>query len=343
MEILKPYALKPNSTLGVFTPSSPAYAWNSGLFENGIQNLKKLGFGVKLGKLTDSRSSQGYRSGTPKERAAEFMELIEDPNVDGLISTIGGMNSSSLIPYLDFDKIRKSRKIICGFSDVTSLHLAILKFSGLRTIYGPSVMCWFGDWPSGIMESQEWFLDATMRHKNSNRIVSAPSQWSNHKRRWDNEDWKTIPREWVLNEGWRVLSEGAANAPILALNLNTLTSAAGTSYWPDFKNKILLLEDMEAPQSRTERALNQLKFNGVFDEIAGLIIGKPEVYDQQGSPFGYDDLILETVGSRSYPVITNFDCCHCVPMISIPLLSPVRLIAEKGRSVCFEFTDGALA
>jgi muramoyltetrapeptide carboxypeptidase len=92
------------------------------------------------------------------------MELIEDPAVDGLISTIGGMNSSSLIPYLDFDKIRKSRKIICGFSDVTSLHLAILKFSGLRTIYGPSVMCWFGDWPSGVMESQEWFLDATMRH-----------------------------------------------------------------------------------------------------------------------------------------------------------------------------------
>jgi muramoyltetrapeptide carboxypeptidase len=177
----------------------------------------------------------------------------------------------------------------------------------------------------------------------SNRIVSAPSQWSNHRRRWDNEEWKTIPREWVLNEGWRVLSEGTANAPILALNLNTLTSAAGTSYWPNFKNKILLLEDMEAPQSRTERALNQLKFNGVFDEIAGLIIGKPEVYDQQGSPFGYDDLILETVGLRSYPIISNFDCCHCVPMISIPQLSPVKFVAKKGSPVSFEFTDGALA
>ena len=182
-----------------------------------------------------------------------------------------------------------------------------------------------------------------MRHKSSNRIVSAPSQWSNHKRRWDNEDWKTIPREWILNEGWCVLSEGTANAPILALNLNTLTSAAGTPYWPNFKNKILLLEDMEAPQSRTERALYQLKFNGVFDEIAGLIIGKPEVYDQQGSHFGYDDLILETIGSRSYPIISNFDCCHFVPMISIPQLSPVKLIAEKGSSVNFEFTDGALA
>ena len=342
MEILKPKSLMPGQTLGVFTPSSPAYIWNEGLFENGIQNLKRLGFGVKIGKLTERRISQGYRSGTAQDRAQEFMELIEDPTVDGLISTIGGMNSSSLIPFLDFDKIRSSRKIICGFSDVTSLHLAILKFAGLRTIYGPSVMCWFGEWPNGIKESQEWFLDATMRHTSGNRPIKSPEKWSNHKRRWDSEDWKTIPREWQTNDGWRIISEGSAEAPILALNLNTLTSAAGTSYWPDFKGKILLLEDMEASLSRTERALNQLKFNGVFDVIKGLIIGKPEVYNQEGAPFGYDDLFQEIIGSRFYPIISNFDCSHCVPMISIPQLAPVRLVAQFGEKVSFEFKDGSL-
>jgi muramoyltetrapeptide carboxypeptidase len=342
MKILKPHGLKPGATLGIFTPSSPAYIWNEGLFESGIQNLKRLGFEVKVGKLTQRRSSQGYRSGTAQDRAQEFMELIEDPTVDGLISTIGGMNSSSLIPFLDFDKIRNSQKIICGFSDVTSLHLAILKFAGLRTIYGPSVMCWFGDWPHGIQESQEWFLDATMRHMSGNRSIRTPEHWSNHKRRWDNEDWKNIPREWQPNEGWKILSEGTAQAPILALNLNTLTSAAGTSYWPDFKDKILLLEDMEASLSRTERALNQLKFNGVFEEIKGLIIGKPEVYNQEGAPFGYDELFQEVVGSRYYPIISSFDCSHCVPMISIPQLAPVRLAALHGEKVSFEFIDGSL-
>lgn len=342
MEILKPFGLKSGATLGIFTPSSPAYVWNEGLFENGVQNLKRLGFGVKVGSLTESRGSQGYRSGTPQDRASEFMELIEDPKVDGLISTIGGMNSSSLIPFLDFDKIRKSRKIICGFSDVTSLHLAILKFAGLRTIYGPSVMCWFGDWPNGVEESQEWFLDASMRHMNGSRSVKTPSHWSNHKRRWDNGDWKTVSREWYPNDGWRILSEGSIEAPILALNLNTLTSAAGTAYWPDFRDKILLLEDMEAPLSRTERALNQLKYIGVFDQIKGLIIGKPEVYDQQGASFGYDELIQEIVGPRSYPIISNFDCSHCVPMISIPQLAPVKLVAHHGSQVSFEFTNGSL-
>jgi muramoyltetrapeptide carboxypeptidase len=175
-----------------------------------------------------------------------------------------------------------------------------------------------------------------------NRSITTPRQWSNHKRRWDNEDWRKIPREWQPNEGWKILSEGTAEAPILALNLNTLTSAAGTSYWPDFKDKILLLEDMEASLSRTERALNQLKFNGVFDDIKGLIIGKPEVYNQEGAPFDYDELFQEMIGSRSYPIISNFDCSHCIPMISIPQLAPIKLLAQHGEKARFEFMDGSL-
>lgn len=342
MKILKPRSLKPGATLGVFTPSSPGYVWNEGLFQNGIQNLKRLGFEVKIGNLTSKRSSQGYRSGTPQDRAQEFMDLINDPSVDGLVSTIGGSNSASMIPYLDFDKIRKSQKIICGFSDVTSLHLAVLKLAGLQTIYGPSVMCWFGDWPHGVEESHQWFLDATMRHMSGVRLIKTPDRWSNHKRRWDNEEWRTIPREWQTNSGWKIQSEGSAEAPILALNLNTLTSAAGTSYWPDFHNKILLLEDMEVSLSRSERALTQLKLAGVFDQIKGLIFGKPEFYNQEGAPFNYEDLIQEIVGARPYPIITNFDCSHCVPMISIPQLAPVKLTANQGGKVSFEFTDGSV-
>lgn len=270
------------------------------------------------------------------------MALINDPAVDGLISTIGGMNSSSMIPFLDFQKIRQSKKVICGFSDVTSLHMAILKFSGLRTIYGPSVMCWFGEWPDGIRESSEWFLEASVRHLDGKREVLCPFKWSNHKRRWDNEDWKTLPRHWNENEGWRVLNPGEVAAPILALNLNTLISAAGTSYWPDFADKILLLEDMDAPLSRTERSLRQLNFIGVFDQIAGLIIGKPEFYNQEGAPFGYDEIFKEVVGPRKYPIASNFDCSHCVPMISIPQLTPVHLRAQKSTDVTFEFLSGGV-
>lgn len=342
MKILKPRALKPGSTLGIFTPSSPAYAANEGLFLNGIKSLENLGFKVKQGTLTAQRRAQGYRSSTPEERAKEFMDLITDPRVDGLISTIGGMNSSSMIPFLDFERIRAERKVICGFSDVTSLHMAILKFSGLRTVYGPSVMCWFGEWPDGIPESSEWFLEAISKHIEGTREIHAPSRWSNHRRRWDNGDWKNVPRQWEKNEGWTVLSPGTAEAPILALNLNTLLSAAGTRYWPEFKDKILLVEDMDAPLSRTERSLRQLSMIGVFDEIAGLIVGKPENFNAEGASFSYDDLIQEVVGKRPYPIISQFDCSHCVPMISVPQLTPVRLSAANDLKVSFTFLDGGV-
>ena len=139
-----------------------------------------------------------------------------------------------------------------------------------------------------------------------------------------------------------MLSEGVAEGPILALNLNTTLSAAGTEYWPNFEGKILLLEDMEAPLSSTERSLQHLKFLNVFDQVQGLIIGKPEFYQQQGAPFGYSDLISEVVGPRSYPIMTEFDCGHTVPMISIPQLTPVRLQAEGTNKVNFVFLDGGV-
>lgn len=340
--MLKPKALRAGDTIGIFTPSSPAYLWNEGLFLNGLETLKRLGFKIKLGKLTAQRASQGYRSGSPEGRANEFMELVRDPEVQALMSTIGGMNSASLIPFLDFERIRAERKIVCGFSDVTSLHTSILKFAGLRTIYGPSVMCWFGDWPNGIEESSKWFMEAAVHHKTGARKIATPTRWSNHKRRWDTDEWKTLPRQWEENEGWRTLSAGTVEAPILAFNLNTMMSGAGTPYWPDFNGKVLLIEDMEAPLGRTERTLRQLKFTGVFDQIAGLIVGKPEFYSQEGAPFGYDDLFREVIGPRPYPIVSNFDCSHTVPMISVPQLSPIRLVAKQGQAVSFEFLDGAV-
>ena len=342
-EPLKPKRLKLGDAIGIFTPSSPAYTSCEGLFLNGIKNLEACGFKTVQGRVTAQRKAQGYRSASPQERAEEFMELILDPKVHGLMSTIGGYNSSSMIPYLDFEAIRASQKPICGYSDVTSLHVAILTAAGLRTFYGPAVMCWFGDWPNGISESTTWFLDAVMNHCSGVRKIEQPKKWSNHSRNWENGDWKNVPRQWQDNGDWKTLNPGTTDAPILAFNLNTLLCLAGTKYWPDFSGKILLIEDMEAPQARSERSFRQLSLMGVFDQIAGLVVSKPEFYKPQDAPFDYDALIMEVVGPRKYPIVTNFDCGHTVPMITVPQLSPVRLNAVEKQSVEFCFLDGAIS
>ncbi len=336
MKLLKPHKLNDGDTIGVFTPSSPSYIHNEEMFLNGLRNIEALGFKVKLGFLTQQRATQGYRSGTPQDRAKEFMGLIEDDEVSALISTIGGSNSSSMIPYLDFDLIRTKRKIICGYSDVTSLHLSILKYSGLRTLYGPAVIPWFGEYPDGLVESSTSFLTACTENTNEPRMISPFTKWSNHGRSWDNGDWKNVKRQWNDNKGWRVLNSGQAEGEIVVANLNTLMTSAGTGYFPDLDGKILLIEEMSAPMAIEERNLRQLQLMGVFDEIIGLVMGKPERPDRQGAPFDLDALLLEVVGTRSYPIISEFDCSHTVPMHTIGERCLVRLDARENYEV--EFT-----
>jgi muramoyltetrapeptide carboxypeptidase LdcA involved in peptidoglycan recycling len=336
MDFLKPHRLNVGDTIGIFTPSSPSYKANEELFLNGVKNLEKLGFKVKLGFLTKSRSSQGYRSGSPKDRAKEFMDLIRDDEVKCLISTIGGMNSNSMIPYLDFDLIRDKRKIICGYSDVTSLHLSIMKFSGLSTFYGPALMTWFGEYPDGINESVDSFLEVATNLDKSSRTLTPFSKWSNHMRDWSNGDWKNIPRQWNENSGWKVLSTGEVEAEIVVANLNTLMSSAGTSYFPELEGKILLIEEMAAPWSREERSLTQLKLMGVFEKISGLIMGRPEFPDAEGAEFSLEDLLVEILGKVDYPVITDFDCSHTVPMHTIAQRSRISLKASDNNEVSFK-------
>ena len=233
MKMLKPRRLEKGSTIGIFTPSGPAHVIFREKYLHGIEVLKEMGFKVIEGALTASQKREGYRSGSPQERAAEFMDLIRNRDVKCMISTIGGSNSSSLIPYLDFDEIRVNPKIICGYSDVTSLHMAILKYSGLSTFYGPAIMPSFGEWPDILSETKESFLAAAQSTDGYPRKLSPPTRWSNHFRNAKNDDWKTIPREFKENQGWCALQKGEASGLLVVANLNTLMTAAGTSYFPD--------------------------------------------------------------------------------------------------------------
>jgi len=339
MELIKPPALKSGDTIGVFTPSSPANVKHREKYLHGISVLKNMGFKVIEGSLTASQKSQGYRSGTPQERANEFMDLIRDSKIKAMISTIGGANSSSLIPYLDFDEIRHNPKIICGYSDVTSLHLSILKYSGLKTFYGPAIMPSFGEWPDILPETKESFLDAVSNRTDGVRKLSPPKHWSNHLR-FAPGQWKTEPRQFHDNPGWKVLNHGSANAPILVANLNTLMTSAGTSYFPNLEGKILLIEEMNAPLSEEERDLRHLERLGAFDIISGLILSKPEIYEQENAPFDYDDLLLEIVGqNRKYPIVSQFDCGHTNPTLTIAEMTKASLTANTGYDVNFELLE----
>ena len=216
---------------------------------------------------------------------------------------------------------------------MTSLHLAILKYAGLSTFYGTAVMPWFGEYPHGEINCIESFIEAATNTSMSSRDIKPFEKWSNQFRSWDNGDWKKIKREWVENKGWKTLNTGKTNGKLVIANLNTLTCAAGTSYFPDLNGKILLIEDMDAPWSREERSYRQLQLMGVFDVLKGLIIGKPERSDSQGANFTLDDLLLEVVGNKTYPIVSEFDCSHTVPMHTLAQNAQITLRADSGYDV----------
>ncbi|ELG8003187.1 LD-carboxypeptidase, partial [Salmonella enterica subsp. enterica serovar Infantis] len=85
-------------TIGFFSSSAPATVTAKNRFFRGVEFLQRKGFKLVSGKLTGK--TDFYRSGTIKERAQEFNELVYNPDITCIMSTIGGDNSNSLLPFL---------------------------------------------------------------------------------------------------------------------------------------------------------------------------------------------------------------------------------------------------
>jgi len=330
--VIKPKALKKGDTIGIFTPSWPAHLILRNKYQHALSQIKKLGFNYTQGSLTKSEISGGYRTDSPEKRAQEFMELIRDDKVSCLIATIGGWNSSSLIPYLDFDEIRESRKIICGYSDITSLQLAILKYSNLSTLYGPSIVPIFGAYPEIFPFAWKSFFNLASGGM-TEAVLSPPEEYSTEFIDATKTDWqeRERKRDFQKNEGWRILNEGSASGRLIVVNLETLLANAGTSSFPNLENTILVLEEESARFSIQERSFTQLSRMGVFDQISALVISKPFSYYPEGSKSTYEELIMELVGKRAYPIISNFDCGHTFPSLSLPIGTLASISASKNE------------
>ena len=342
-EIAFPRCLKKGDVIGLFTPSWPAHIHLREKYLHALTQIKESGFDYIEGKLTAQLISQGYRTASAEERAEEFMELIRNPKVSCLMATIGGYNSSSLIPFLDFDEIRESRKIICGYSDLTALHLAILKYSGLSTFYGPSLVPSFGESPTVLPFTIDSFFQMATATNNGEIQLLPPREWSDQFIDAKIEGWQKIQREFHQNMGWKTIVPGRAEGVLIIANLEVLIFSAGTPYFPDLKGKILLLEETAAHFPRTERCFQQLMAMGVFDELKGLILSKPGNIIPDGAPFSYEELICEVIGKRDYPIICQFDCGHTFPSLTIPEGSRVYLKANEAgteisikKPICME-------
>lgn len=323
--------LKQGDTIGIFSPSSPATVNAEPRYKRAKAFLESKGFIVKEGNLTGK--AEGYRSGTPKERADELNELLRAPDVTMIMSTIGGTNSNSMLPYIDYEAFKQNPKLVVGYSDTTAILLALYAKTGIPTFYGPALVPSFGEFEPLVTVTYQYFEQYFMQESVIPYEVPMPDYWSDEPVNWleKTTEKKLYPNEWVTGIG------GVAEGRLIGGNLNTMYGFIGSPYFPEIKQgDILLIEDCMKTASVVEKNLAMLKVHGVFEKVAGIILGKHELYDDLGTGKQPLDLLLEQLDGLPIPILAEFDSCHTHPMHPLAIGKKVKLDADAKTVVCTE-------
>ena len=143
----KPRALHPGDQVRVVSPASPLKPEQ---IENGVRFLEAQGYAVSIAE--HALDSDGYLAGSDDDRARDLQDAFEDPDVHCVFCSRGGYGCARLLTRLDIDEMARSGKMFCGFSDVTTLHLA-LNHAGLATFHTPMLI-------SLSVEREGWVYDS---------------------------------------------------------------------------------------------------------------------------------------------------------------------------------------
>lgn len=321
--------LQIGDSIGIFSPSSPITYTCPKRFERGKKYLENKGFNIVEGSLT--KKYDFYRSGSIKERAEELNKLITNPKIKCIMSTIGGMNSNSILPFIDYESFRKNPKIVIGYSDVTAILLAIYAQTGISTYYGPALVSSFGEFSPFVDDTYKYFKEVIMDNNEIPYIYKMPEYWSDEYINWETQD----RGKKQISNNWITVYDGVVSGRVIGGNLNTIGGIWGSKYMPEIKEEdILFIEDSSKKASTIERSFSFLKINGVFDKVSGIILGKHELFDDLNSGRKPYEILLEVLGDKKLPFIADFDCCHTHPMFTLPIGSEIELNAtEKKVSV----------
>jgi muramoyltetrapeptide carboxypeptidase len=304
----KPRRLRSGDTVGVCAPAS---SWeNRSEIIRGVAGLEGWGLKVKLGDHVNDR--HGYMAGRDEDRAADLHALLADPEVRAVVCLQGGYGTPRLIPLLDEAAFRGNRKAICGYSDLTTLHLA-----------GQA-------WTNGISF-----------YSNGASGVGAPdvTDYSKeHLRRalFSDEPFGPIgpnPDDPYV----RTVVGGRATGRLAGGCAGLISSAVGTRLHPDFRGRIVVLEEIEMEGYWFDGYLTHLRNVGLFEDAAGVVIGDIKTKWSGGiAELSAEDIVEEVLGPLGVPVVFGLPIGHNKHHATVPFGALATLDADAGTLVVEE-------
>ena len=283
-----PTKLKKGDTIGVIAPSNYIEKDDLEYINASIALMEASGFKVKFGKYV-FEDTLGYGT-SPEKRAADINWAFTDGEVKAIMCVKGGEDSNTTLDYIDYEMIKKHPKIICGFSDNTSILNAIHEKTGLVTYHGPTFKS-LTSWETGYAYKQ--FIK-TFAENTESLIMGEPE-----------DEYTTI-------------QAGQATGELVGGNLSLFTKLVCGKYAVNVQDKILFLEELgfEAAPEMVNSNIYYLKQNGVFDRIAGLWIGNYE----HPSKISLEKIITNAIGDEyKFPIIKSDNFGHIDKKIIIPI------------------------
>lgn len=336
--MIKPAHLKRGDTVAVVSLSSGKLGEKEFLHKFDIAKRRlEDGYGLTVVAMPNALKGVDYLYKHPEARAEDFMQAFADPRIRGVFSTIGGDDTIRILPYVDFDILRKNPKVFTGFSDTTANHLMLYK-AGIVSYYGASVMTNFSeygkinDYTKSMIEKTLFFPEDTLD------IPSAPYWYDDEDEKisWCEENVNRIKPYHPEEIGYEVLQgAGCAEGALLGGCADTIIGLIGTPIWPtvdEWRGKILFLEtsEMDMPAYDLITLLRNLAAQGILDVINGVLVGKParrsknEAYKE-----AYRQVIGFEAGRPELPILCNVNFGHAEPIGVLPIGVNCRLDAER--------------
>jgi muramoyltetrapeptide carboxypeptidase LdcA involved in peptidoglycan recycling len=270
-----------------------------------------------------------WHSSSIESRVADIHAAFADPDVKGILTTLGGYNSNQLLRHLDWELIASNPKVFCGFSDITALSIAMHAKIGLVTYAGPHFSTL--SMQRGLEYTLEYFEKCVMSDVPF-AVHPAPT--------WSDDEWylDQINRNFIANDGYLVINEGQAAGKLLGGHLGTLGLLHGTEYMPDLRDSILLIEaDFETKPQHFDRELQSLINQPGFDGVQGLIIGRFQKASEMD-----DETLTEIIKGKhelaNIPVIANASFGHTTPQFTFPVggRGTLRVAADQVEFIITE-------
>lgn len=312
MQVIKPSALKKGDLIGLISPASSPDDLTR--IESSVNYFEKLGYSVIVGKNVGKY--RGYLAGTDEERLEDLHSMFSNKQVKAIFCLRGGYGAFRLLDKINYRLIKANPKIFVGYSEITAIQNAIFTKTGLITFAGPMPAVDFVGEISSFTEEFFWKLVTSKKKIGKIKYPSDP-----------------VPQ---------FLRKGVVTAQVLGGNLAVFTALSGTKFFPDMRNKILLIEDINEAPYRVDRLLNQLRLNDVLSKIKGIILGRfVDCYEDDANKktLTLGEVIDDYICPLKIPSIYVFPHGHIKDFVTIPWGLKIKLDAGN---TSVEFLESAV-